>query len=336
MTKVTIFGAGITGMSIASQLPRDYEVTIVARDLPGDDPSQQWCSPWACAGWVALGGTPLEQKMQLDSLAYCSQLAKTNPESSVICAELTDLHEVGATSAKELWYHERVPGYQELSPALLPNGQTADVAAKYNSFTLTPAIFLPWLRSRLEATGVVFKRIETVKSLSELSHIGHDILINASGLASMTLDDVQDEKMIIDRTYTAVVKSEFRGSFVRRTATGYTYIFGRHDGTAVLGGISEPADNERRSTESTRIELVRMAHAGLPNDFPSDRVSDYTFVTDLEGIRPLRLPEVRVEKEMINGQKVVHAYGTTAGGYIYSFGLGREVRRLVDEYVFEH
>ncbi|CAH0018924.1 unnamed protein product [Clonostachys rhizophaga] len=336
MTKVTIFGAGITGMSIASQLPRNYEITIVARDLPGDDPTQQWCSPWACAGWVALGGTPLEQKMQLDSLAYCSKLAKTDPESSIRCSELTDLHEVGATSAKELWYHEIVPGYQELNPAQLPNGQTADVAVKYNSFTLTPAVFLPWLRSRLETTGVTFKRIETINSLGALSHFGHDILINASGLGSMTLGDVQDEKIITDRTYTAVVKSEFRGSFVRRAAAGYTYIFGRHDGTAVLGGISEPVGNKRRSTESTRTELVRMAHAGLPNDFPSGRVSDYTFVTDLEGIRPLRLPEVRVEKEVINGQNVIHAYGTTAGGYIYSFGLGREVARLVDAYAFTH
>lgn len=242
-------------MSIASQLPRNYEITIVARDLPGDDPTQQWCSPWACAGWVALGGTPLEQKMQLDSLAYCSKLAKTTPESSIRCSELTDLHEVGATAAKELWYHEIVPGYQELSPAQLPKGQTADVAVKYNSFTLTPAVFLPWLRGRLESTGVTFKRIETINSLGALSYLGHDILINASGLGSMTLGDVQDEKIITDRTYTAVVKSEFGGSFVRRAATGYTYIFGRHDGTAVLGGISEPVDNKRRSTESTRTEV---------------------------------------------------------------------------------
>ncbi|CAH0004483.1 unnamed protein product [Clonostachys byssicola] len=336
MTKITIFGAGITGMSIASQLPKNYEITIVARDLPGDDPSQRWCSPWACAGWVALGGTPLEQKMQLDTLAYCSKLAKTNPESSIRCSELTDLYEVGATSAKELWYHEMVPGYQELNPAQVPSGQAVDLAVKYNSFTLTPAVFLPWLRGRLEATGVAFQRIETISSLGALSYLGHDILINASGLASITLEDVQDEKIIIDRTYTAVVKSEYRQSFVRRGANGYTYIFGRHDGTAVLGGISEPVSNERRLTEFTRTELVRLAHAGLPNDFPSGEVSDYTFVTDLEGIRPLRLPEVRVEKEVINGQKTIHAYGVTAGGYIYSFGLGREVARLVDEYVFTH
>lgn len=52
------------------------------------------------------------------------------------------------------------------------------------------------------------------------------------------------------------------------------------------------------------------------------------------GIRPLRLPNVRVEKDVIDGQHVIHAYGTTMGGYIYSFGLAREAARLLDEHVF--
>lgn len=55
----------------------------------------------------------------------------------------------------------------------------------------------------------------------------------------------------------------------------------------------------------------------------------------MTGIRPLRLPEVRAEKEVIDGQKVVHAYGTTAGGYIYSFGLARVIAKLVDDLDFE-
>jgi hypothetical protein len=40
---------------------------------------------------------------------------------------------------------------------------------------------------------------------------------------------------------------------------------------------------------------------------------------------------IRVEREEIDGQKVIHAYGTTIGGYIASFGLGLEVARLLEE-----
>lgn len=71
------------------------------------------------------------------------------------------------------------------------------------------------------------------------------------------------------------------------------------------------------------------------DDFPTSNPEQYKIVEDLVGIRPLRISAgVRVEKEvMVNGQKVVHAYGTTAGGYIYSFGLGKEVAKLVEEFL---
>ena len=44
---------------------------------------------------------------------------------------------------------------------------------------------------------------------------------------------------------------------------------------------------------------------------------------------------MRVDKEVVNGMKVVHVYGTAIGGYIFSFGLAREVTRLLDEFVSE-
>ncbi|KFA53854.1 hypothetical protein S40293_01721 [Stachybotrys chartarum IBT 40293] len=36
MVKVTILGAGVTGMMAAASLPRNYNVTIVTEYLPGD------------------------------------------------------------------------------------------------------------------------------------------------------------------------------------------------------------------------------------------------------------------------------------------------------------
>jgi hypothetical protein len=72
-------------------------------------------------------------------------------------------------------------------------------------------------------------------------------------------------------------------------------------------------------------------HAILPSHFPSSEASYYKFVKDLVGIRPMRPAGVRAEKQDLNGQKVVHAYGTTIGGYILSFGLAEEVARLVEE-----
>lgn len=42
---IAIIGAGITGLAAAYVLSAKYNVTIVARDLPGDM-GTNWASPW--------------------------------------------------------------------------------------------------------------------------------------------------------------------------------------------------------------------------------------------------------------------------------------------------
>ena len=81
-------------------------------------------------------------------------------------------------------------------------------------------------------------------------------------------------------------------------------------------------------------QIVRRVHESLPQYFPSVEPDDYTVVRDNVGIRPERRGGIRVEKEIVNGQKVVHAYGAQGGGYVFS-GLSREAAKLVNEYVFE-
>ncbi|KAK3987118.1 D-amino-acid oxidase [Cladorrhinum sp. PSN332] len=338
MPNITIFGAGITALAAAYTLPKSHAVTILAADLPGDDPSSppsqsaQWVSPRACAGWVALGGlTPLEEQMQLDSLSFLRSLALTNPESGVRRAQMTDIHDEPPPS---VWYKDRVPGYTETT------NERGELVTRYQSVVIDPPKLLLWLRRELEKQGTVeFKRIGKVEKLGELSVIpsgGGKVLVNASGLASQTLQDVKDEEVVSDRTYTVRVRSEYTEMFVRRgKGHQYTYVFGRGDGTAVLGGVSVPVDEPLRAVEEVRGEIIGRVHQSLPEHFPSADPAMYTVVEDLVGIRPLRFAGVRVEKERIGDQNVVHAYGTTIGGYIHSFGLARQVARLVDDFVFQ-
>ena len=55
--RVGIAGAGIVGLTSAFLLVNaGYEVTVVARNLPGDT-SPQWCSPWCVnqrGSWTIL------------------------------------------------------------------------------------------------------------------------------------------------------------------------------------------------------------------------------------------------------------------------------------------
>lgn len=241
-------------MAVASQLSRHYEVRIVAHRLPGDELTQDWASPWACAGWVALGGTRPEQKMQLRALKHWLKLAEDHPESSVRRVRLTEVHDVGAQAADNLWYRDNVPGFELLDAAAVASeyGGDAKSGARYASVVLTPRKFLPWLRSQLEYSGVRFERIGKVAALSDLKYLGHDVLVNASGSESLVLTDVRDDKVTMDRTYITVVKSEYQEAFVRRSLGQYTYMFSRGDGTVAVGGISEPVREAVKGVEEVR------------------------------------------------------------------------------------
>lgn len=72
----------------------------------------------------------------------------------------------------------------------------------------------------------------------------------------------------------------------------------------------------------------------MPDVFPV-QLSEYEIVGHNVGIRPARATGLRVEKEVMNGEKVVHAYGVAGGGYVFSFGAARAARDLVDEYVYQ-
>ena len=104
---------------------------------------------------------------------------------------------------------------------------------------INPWIFLPWFRRQLENTsGVKFIRKE-VQSLSELKGFGHDVLINASGVGSYSLQDVRDPDVQAIRGQTILVRHGYNKSFQRDDATGYTYAIPRLDGTVILGGVRQ-------------------------------------------------------------------------------------------------
>jgi hypothetical protein len=198
--------------------------------------------------------------MQLAALEYLRKLAADHPESSVRLVTLTDVFGGGTgikasdNSPTAVWYNGRVPEFEVLNEGG-ENGQEARV--RFGSVVLTPAVFLLWLQRRLLERGVKFERVGEVKALGELAYLGHDVLVNASGQASGVLEDVKDEKVITDRTYVAVVKSEFQQAFVHRGAGVYTYVFGRGDGTAVVGGVSEPTANPVKSVEEVHDIVSR-------------------------------------------------------------------------------
>ena len=255
---ILIRGYSITGMAVASQLPKNYDVTVVARNLPGDDPDNNdgWASPFAGAIWSGMeGSSEREQRMQLDSLAIWRQIGLTDPESSVRRTEMLEVFDTG-TLEERVWYRYKIPGFAEVQLSELEL-EDAAFAIKYDSIVVSPTTFLPWMRRKLEAAGVQFKRAH-VRSLGDLRGLGHDVLVNATGVGARFLLDVKDEKMQPVRGQSLLVKSDFPTLITRRGRHDYTYIFSRGDGTTILGGIKEYGRSDLHVDEYLRRDVCML------------------------------------------------------------------------------
>ncbi|PGH15683.1 hypothetical protein AJ79_02277 [Helicocarpus griseus UAMH5409] len=107
---------------------------------------------------------------------------------------------------------------------------------------------------------------------------------------------------------------------------------GRRDGTVILGGIKQIGNTD----PNVDVELRKDVH-NAPRARDCARnvpIKEYRQcrIRDIVGIRPGRVSGIRIEKEVANGEKIIHAYGTSGGGF--SFGLAKAAAELVDEFVF--
>ncbi|PGH15176.1 hypothetical protein AJ79_02541 [Helicocarpus griseus UAMH5409] len=336
MAKITILGSGITGMSIASQLPKDSDITILGEFLPGDPMDQRYVSQWAGAIWLGVHtSTPREQKMQLGSFSELWRIAERYPESGARTIEMTEINDYG--DKEQVWYQGKVPGFRFLEHHELPRG--AKFGMKYQTIVITPPTFICWLRSRLEEQGVKFKRT-FVRSLRDLKGMGHDVLINATGFGSVKLLDVEEKRIVPVRQQNIRIRNDqYNRLYIRRGGDGYySTAFARGDGTVYIGGIKTEGESNFDAIVEQRNIIMRQQHENQPSVFPSPNPLDYDFITDHVGVFPMIRAEnggVRVEKQRLNGQNIVHAYGQEAGGYTFSFGLARQVAQYVNDYLAE-
>jgi len=99
----------ITGLAAATLLSRNHKVTVIARNLPGDDPCIEWASPWAGAVGV-MGGvsSARDKKMQLCSFYELWDMSLLYPESSLRRITAEDVFN-DDRSEDGIWWRDFMP-----------------------------------------------------------------------------------------------------------------------------------------------------------------------------------------------------------------------------------
>lgn len=272
-----------------------------------------------------LDASPSNQRMQRLALPHLFALADHHPASSVRRIPIEDVRDDARWTVDDVWYRSHVPDFSPIPAEELPSGCT--LGMRWGTVVLEPGILLPWLRARLEADGVKFVQRE-VASLKEAAGEA-DVVINASGVGARELAGDGAVKAVRGQTH--LVRTWWEKIFMRQ-GSQYTYCIPRLDGTAILGGVKGFGSEDPGVSEDQRTDIFNRVGDNIPHVFAAFP-ADFEVIRDNVGFRPGREGGPRVEKEVIDGQKVVHAYGVSGSGYGYSFGLGEVVSELVDEHL---
>ncbi|KAF5261680.1 hypothetical protein FOXYS1_7629 [Fusarium oxysporum] len=323
--EVGIIGSGIIGLTSALALVEaGYSVTIVARDLPGDDSSQQWASPWAGAG-ILPHPDYKGHDLQTESFKFYWALAHRDPTSGVQVVDVTEYYD-DRDDDSTIWYKRMAPKYRRLPSKDLP--ANAKIGFKYQSMTVNPAVFLPWIKAVLDKKGVRFirtevKTIEEARSILQIKRI-----VNASGLGAFHL--VNDNKVVAVRGQTMLVESDSQ-EMVMFQGSHYTYQIPRmYSGGVIVGGVSQPGNMDQKVDPEVRSDILRRMKL-IINDQYQGVDLDKHVMKDLVGFRPSREGGYRLERK----DDVIHAYGFNTLGYTYSYGVALKVRDLVTSATIE-
>ncbi|CAI7666156.1 unnamed protein product [Penicillium bialowiezense] len=317
--EVGIIGSGIIGLLSALTLTdAGYRVTIIARDLPGDE-TQDWASPWAGVSIYPhpdVGG----HSLQTENFKYFWALAHRDPTSGVQVVKATEYYD-DRDDDSSIWYKTMVPRYRRIANHKLPEG--VKLGFTYTSMTINPQFLLPWIEKQLRDRGVRFIR-RTLSSIDEAQRItGAKVIVHASGLGALTL--ANDKNVEAIRGQTMFVRTDFE-ELKMHQGSHYTYVIPRmFTNGAIIGGVSQPGSSDRNVDESLRSDIISRV-----NKLTDGKIGAIDLEKDVQkdivAFRPGRRGGYRLEAD----GHIVHAYGFAGLGYIFSYGVAMKVRELVN------
>jgi D-amino-acid oxidase len=299
MSRISVVGAGVVGLTCAVQLLEDgHRVDVVARDLP-----LETTSAVAAAIWYPYRALPQDRVTAWSRTTYSvfDALADTDPDSGVRMMAGT---EVFGARQPEPWWRQAVPSLDR---------ETALPAGYADGWTfVTPVIEMPvylaWLAGRVAELGGTLTRLN-LRALPE----GADLVVNCSGLGARLLG--------ADRT---VVPVRGQVVYVEQVglerwwldASGPTYVVPRSK-DIVVGGTDQEGDWSRTPSPESAAAILRRASRLVPE------LREARVIRHKVGLRPVR-PAVRLERV----GDVVHCYGHGGAGVTLSWGVAEEVASL--------
>ena len=346
MPSILVVGAGVVGLTTAVELKSFYgdsvDVTIISKDLPGDD-SVFYTSPKAGAHWISAN-TKEKKDWHLTTYKKLKELADI-PESFVKPYPLYmgDIVPEGkeVPPFEEPWFKNVVEDYEFLGTD--PKFPQVHNLYCLKSYTISTTFYLVYLLSQARKLGVDIQR-HTIASLSDAEEYilpfggNPDLVVNCTGLQYNFLKDCHDPLLNPVRGHVLLIENNlpYQVTFEQPYLSTedkegeFLMLFPRPEGGSILGGIYDrnftPFDT---SIDRAYVErLCKKASKHLPELHGELTIAKHTI-----GFRPERDGGARIEHDPVHC-KIVHNYGNGNSGYIESWGCAASLVKLIDGLLF--
>jgi D-amino-acid oxidase len=304
MSRVCVVGAGVVGLSCAVRLlEAGHEVSVLARDLPLETTSSV-----AAALWYPYRAYPVERVLGWATTTYADLVALADDEATGVTVRRGT--QVLRSPEARPWWAGAVPSLEAASE--LPAGYAAGWSARVPVADM--GVYLPWLRSRVEALGGTVTRM-ALAALPDQA----EVVVNASGLGARLLG--ADDSVVPVRGQVVVVEQVGLEEWWL-DSTGPTYVVPRGR-DVVVGGTDTEGVWDRRPDPAVAREVLARATALVP------QLRRAKVLRHRVGLRPTRSGVRLEERTGVRGNRVIHCYGHGGAGVTLSWGCAAEVTSLV-------
>jgi hypothetical protein len=247
-TEVAVLGSGVMGLTAATLLlDLGLKVTIFSERKTADTTSFKAGGQWAVSV-VEFSGKEQELKRIIET-AYTTFKNSIDKGFGV-----TERPNYTATTSHNLdVVLQLVPGLipPRVSLPRMPFKGHTQPGFEYQTLLIEPPIFLPRLESDLRARNVAFVQKKFLSSADILSSLSEKIIVNCTGLGSMTLWN--DHRMVPIKGQLAMLPPQPDLQYLYGQSG---YMFPRAD-HVVIGGTFEEGVNNEAPDKAVCQDLVR-------------------------------------------------------------------------------
>jgi len=326
--RVAVIGAGVVGLPVAVILTKNKfrpNVTLIAAEFSPNITSDAAGASLRITGNKTSSKDPRQEKWTRVTYHYFFNLL-TSTMAKKLGISLTTMYQVFDGHRDHPWWKNLVLGFRDVDDN---EKKILNICQDFNAWCFSTLIlpcgpYLEWQLEQFKANGgtVIQRKLHSLKEIDGK----YDIVVNCTGLGSREL--VGDKGMYPVRGQVILLKAPWvKHSYGVEVADEVTYIYPREEGKVLIGGTAQFGNSSKEIDPIDRSGIIARCSSYVPSFAQAEVINEWV------GIRPGR-KLVRLEMEDLSPDTaVVHNYGHTGQGLVYSIGCAKDSIQLVEEYL---